>query len=42
MPDLRIYPTELQVGDVVTSDLRRDYHVATVAVVDGREQPTKE
>jgi hypothetical protein len=35
MPDLRIYPTELQVGDWITSDLRRDYYVATVALVDG-------
>lgn len=35
MPDPRIYPTELQIGDVITSDLRRDYRVATVEFVDG-------
>ena len=35
MPDPRIYPTELQVGDWITSDLRRDYPVTTMAIVDG-------
>lgn len=35
MTDPRIYPTELQIGDVITSDLRRDYRVTTLALVDG-------
>lgn len=35
MTDSRIFPTELQPGDIVTSDLRRDYAVTTVEFVDG-------
>jgi hypothetical protein len=34
MPDPRIYPTELQVGDRITSDPRRDYVVSTITVDD--------
>ena len=32
--DERIFPTELQSGDVITSDPRRDFHVRTVALDD--------
>jgi hypothetical protein len=34
MVDPRIFPTELQPGDVITSDPRRDFHVRTVTVDD--------
>jgi hypothetical protein len=32
MPDPRIFPLELQVGDVITSDPRRDFTVRALAV----------
>jgi hypothetical protein len=34
MTDPRIFPLELQVGDVVTSDLRRDFPVNFIEVDD--------
>ena len=34
MADPRIFPTELQSGDRITSDPRRDFHVRTVTVDD--------
>lgn len=34
MPDPRIFPTELHIGDVITSDPRRDFPVRTVALDD--------
>jgi len=34
MSDPRIFPSELQPGDVVTSDPRRDYTVRTVVLDD--------
>jgi hypothetical protein len=34
VPDPRIFPLELQVGDVITSDLRRDFPVHALEVDD--------
>lgn len=34
MTDPRIYPAELQIGDVITSDPRRDFTVRTFEVDD--------
>jgi hypothetical protein len=34
MPDPRIFPRDLQVGDVITSDPRRDFIVASLTTDD--------